>query len=152
MRFSYVVQRSSPAIAHIFPNQSTQQPLIKIVIGYQERKHKLLALIDSGADLCLFPRDVAEILGIDVPSGEKAIITGIGGNRLPFYFHEIEMLFDQYHVTTKAGFSTSSIGASGLLGQRGFFDHFVVSFDHTNGFIDIKKPNLFYRLTAGLRS
>lgn len=110
----------------------------------------MLALVDSGADACLFPRDVADILGISVGEGRRADLTGIGGNRIPFFFHEVEILFGQYQIRTQVGFAKGSIGATGLLGQKGFFDQFTVSFHLKNGFFEVRKPNLLDQLKSKL--
>ena len=141
-----------PDYARIFSGKPLYLPLLTIVVRHQEKKRKLLALVDSGADACLFPRDVAEILGIDVEAGRRANLTGIGGNRIPFFFHEIEILFDRYQVRTQAGFAKGSIGATGLLGQEGFFDQFTISFNLQNGLFEVRKPNLLDRLASKLPS
>ena len=107
-------------------------------------------MVDSGADACLFPPDVAEILEIDVKSGERADFVGIGSTKTTFYFHEVEILLGNYHVKTKVGFSTSAIGAGGVLGQQGFFENFVVAFDHKNCCVEIKKPSFLHDLAAKL--
>ena len=113
----------------------------------------MFALADSGADACLFPKGVADILGIDVQSGEKLDFTGIGGTRTSFFFHEVEILLGRYQIRTKVGFSTfQNIGAGGILGQRRFFDRFVVSFDHKNRFLEVKEHNFLYDLTSKMTS
>lgn len=140
-----------PQIAKIFPeNKLTFRPVITIALQYQNAKEKFSALVDSGADACLFPKDTAEMLNIDVKSGQRAFFTGIGGGQVPFYFHEVNMFIGEYQVKSKVGFSTSTIGTSGILGQQGFFDNFLVSFDCRNKFLEIKKPTLITGLSSKL--
>ena len=144
---------TSPDYLRVFPNrQRVIQPLIKVVLRYQQRKHRIFALVDSGADFCLFPKDVADILGIQVRTGDSFLVTGIGGGRIPFFFHDIEILLDKHCIKTKVGFAASSIGTAGLLGQQGFFEHFVVTFDYTNNYVELKKPGLIHNLAAKLSS
>ena len=140
----------SPAFSKVFPHtQSIYKPLITAVLRHGEKKQKLFALVDSGADACLFPKGVGDQLGLDIRSGHRVDFTGLGGNKSSFYFHEIEILFGHYQIKTKAGFSTSyDIGVGGILGQLGFFEEFVVSFDHKNKFVEIKKPGLLDNLTS----
>lgn len=89
------------------------------------------------------------MLGIDVRSGERMDFTGIGGMSTPFYFHELEILMGPYQVKTRVGFSTSlNIGTGGILGQHGFFDNFVISFDRKNRFMEIKKHGLINDLAS----
>lgn len=98
-----------PAVLKIFPeNRLTFRPVITIALQYLNSKEKFSALVDSGADACLFPRDVAEILGIDIKAGARAFFTGIGGGQIPFYFHQIDLFLGKYRVQSKIGFSTSS--------------------------------------------
>ena len=148
MRIPYIVQPASPALTKIFSKKELFKPLITVVLRKGGKKRKLFALVDSGADACLFPPDVAEILEIDVKSGERADFVGIGSTKTTFYFHEVEILLGDYHVKTKVGFSTSTIGAGGVLGQQGFFENFVVSFDHKNCYVEIKKPGFLNGLTS----
>ena len=56
----------------------------------------------------------------------------------------MKIYLGRYQYKTKVGFSTShDIGASGILGQKGFFDNFVVSFHHKDNFIEIKKSGSY---------
>lgn len=144
MRIPYLEKPASPGFSKIFPQvKSVYKPLITIVLRNQEKKQKLFALVDSGADAYLFPKGVADQLGIDAKSGVRMDFTGLGGSRSPYFFHEVEILFGDYRIQTRVGFSTSyDIGAGGILGQQGFFDQFVISFNHRNKFIEIKKPNI----------
>ena len=142
-----------PAVIKVFPqNKLTFRPVITVALQYQNTKQKFSALVDSGADACLFPRDVAEVMNIDIKSGARAFFTGIGGGQIPFYFHEVDLFVGEYQVRTMAGFSTSTIGTTGLLGQQGFFDHFIISFDYKNKFIEIKKHSLIQDLAAKIIS
>ena len=152
MKFPYFVKQPPPDLVRQIPTlRPILKPLIRVALRYKGKKHTLLALIDSGADACLFPRDVADLLGIDVRAGKRQNFTGIGDNNVvPFYFHEVEILIDKYQIKTEAGFSTKSIGESGNLGQRGFFDQFTIVFDRPNKVIEIKKPGLFQALSARL--
>jgi hypothetical protein len=46
------------------------------------------AYVDSGADVSLFTRGDAELLGINIYEGEPWELTGIGGAVIPAYLHE----------------------------------------------------------------
>ena len=152
MRFPYIDKGfSHPDIQRVFPQaKNIFKPEIKIAVRYGDVKRKLYALVDSGADSCLFPRDVADILGIDVRNGHKIFYTGIGGSQTLFYFHEVEIFVGKYKFKTMAGFANAGIGTSALLGQRGFFENFRVSFDNKNRFIEIKKSNLIQAIASKL--
>ena len=140
-----------PAIVKVFPeNRLIFRPIITIALQYQNTKEKFSALVDSGADACLFPKDVAEVLGIDIKLGPRTFFTGIAGGQIPFYFHEVDLFVGEHQIKSKMGFSTSSIGTTGILGHQGFFDQFVIAFDTKNKFVEIKKHGLIEGLTAKL--
>jgi hypothetical protein len=150
VKIPYLEKPLSPGFKQIFPEaENVLKPLIPIVVRYREKKEKVFALVDSGADACLFPAGVAERLGIDVRAGARHDFVGISASRTPFFFHEVEILFGKYQQKTKVGFSASqNIGAGGILGQQGFFNHFVISFDHKNKFLEIKKPTWITELSS----
>jgi len=143
MHIPYVKEGASTDTLKVFPDvQGIYRPKVRIAVEYKGVKHKLFALIDSGADSCLFPRDIAEILDIDIRKGPSIMYTGVGGQRVPFYFHEVKIFFDQYSFKTMAGFAYAGIGTGGILGQRGFFENFAVKFDYKHLVVEIKEPGL----------
>lgn len=140
MKVPYVKKPSGADFSQTFGTPDTLKPLIPIVLRVGDIKQRVFCLIDSGADACLFPRDIGELLGLDVEKGKRINIFGIGNDPVPFFFHDIEILFDKYCIKTKAGFSLyRHIGVAGILGQHGFFDRFIISFNYQNNLIEIQK-------------
>ncbi|OGW76716.1 MAG: hypothetical protein A3J52_03605 [Omnitrophica bacterium RIFCSPHIGHO2_02_FULL_49_9] len=146
MKVPYLVKPASLDFSQVFTSQ-VLKPQITIVLKYGEKKQKLFALIDSGADACLFPKGIADILGVKIKEGQRIDFSGIGGTKTPFYFHEVDILFGEYQVKSKVGFSTQeNIGVSGILGQQGFFEHFIVSYHHKDRYVEIKKSDFIQGL------
>jgi hypothetical protein len=87
------------------------------------------ALIDSGAGDTIFLADIGRSIGIKVEKGVKSVVTGIvPGAHLDVYFHDVGLYVGAGIVRIRAGFADGlSIGA--ILGRRGFFEHFIVTFD-----------------------
>ena len=154
MRVPYVLKGPAHGdIVRVFPDAPDNfKPEIKIAIRHKDNKLKCFALIDSGADSCLFPKGMADALGINLRSGSRITLVGIGKQNVHFYFHEIEIFVGKYKFKTMAGFADGEIGTSALLGQRGFFENFVVSFDRKNRFIEIRKSNIIDSLVSNLFS
>ena len=75
MKVPYLVKPASVDFSQVFTSQ-VLKPQITIVLKYGEKKQKLFALIDSGADACLFPKGIADILGIKIKEGKKLIFQG----------------------------------------------------------------------------
>lgn len=115
------------------------RPVIPIVIKYKGKEVIYEALVDSGADGNIFPAQIADVLDIDVKSGEKKEIWGVTGVGEDYYVHSVELIVGGWSYDVKVGFlpNIARLGY-GILGQRGFFDIFVVKFDFLKGEIELR--------------
>ena len=85
------------------------------------------ALVDSGADGCLFPASYGMKLGLKVFTGRHYTFGGAGNTHLQdAYFFDIEIMVQNFaSYLIPVGFTTAlERPGIGLLGQNGFFDHF----------------------------
>lgn len=116
------------------------RPVIPVALLFGDKTIQYEALVDSGADLSIFPADIGELIGLDVYNGQKASVAGITGNLQPYYLHKIKISIGGWEEEIVAGFSSNipSIGY-GVLGQKGFFDSFVVKFDYRKQEIELKE-------------
>ncbi len=119
MKFSY--KKYGPGVL---------RPVIPIEIVYKNRSVPYEVLVDSGADSCIFDAQICEILGVDVTSGEKSFVGGITGVAKSYYIHEVSIKVGGWLHKIRAGFlpGIARLGY-GVVGQKGFFDLFVVKFD-----------------------
>lgn len=138
MTFPYLkVPLSKPSV---YFGRTILKPIIpiKIIIGGQEIKYA--ALIDSGADFCIFDGEIGEYLGLSVERGQKEIFGGIqerGGARA--FIHAVTINIGGWNYKTTVGFSYDiAKHGFGILGQKGFFDIFVVKFDLVKEEIELK--------------
>ena len=96
------------------------------------------ALIDSGADRCLFNIEIAEKLGLDLVEAPEELFSGIEGGSLKVKLHKVKIqivgMGEEIEVT--AGFVKSS-GVTAILGQDGFFDNFRIKFERDHGIVEI---------------
>lgn len=102
--------------------------------------------MDSGASGCLFPGMLGIALGLEVHKGPTQQITGLGHKEITAHFHNITLKLGNIEWKVYAGFSFDYLGATGLLGQRGFFDNFRVIFDRSAECIIIKKRTIIQQL------
>ena len=89
----------------------------------------VFALVDSGAAETLLQRQIGEELGIDIESGEKVEFQGVGGVTAG-YRHTVMLRLSgerKEHEITCA--FTPLPGVSALLGVRGFFENYKVTFE-----------------------
>ncbi|MDB5274975.1 MAG: hypothetical protein JWO58_3342 [Chitinophagaceae bacterium] len=103
-------------------------------IGYE-------VLVDSGADLCIFSAEIGELLGIKIKNGEPKEVFGVGGKASIYYVHTVEIIVGGWPKEILAGFMPDVAGRImpyGVVGQRGFFEHFVVKFDLKKEEVELK--------------
>ena len=95
----------------------------------------LWALIDSGADFCVFPRWVADELELPWSKGRYRPVSALGQDQIPAYEHtvSIELLcYPRHELQTKVRFLAHGLPFA-LLGQKGFFENLLITFDHQLG-------------------
>ncbi|MEX2007591.1 MAG: aspartyl protease family protein [Candidatus Levyibacteriota bacterium] len=116
------------------------RPVIPIEIISGDNSVFYEVLVDSGADSNIFSSEISNILGINLAKGDKGEVAGITGESKPFYFHYLDIKVGGNLVrNVKIGF-LKDIGkyAYGVVGQKGFFDIFVVKFDLLKKEIELK--------------
>ncbi|HZP77955.1 MAG TPA: aspartyl protease family protein [Pseudolabrys sp.] len=119
-----------------------ERPIIPIVVRNpaSEQSVRYLALVDSGADECIFAGEIGELVGLNILGGQQRIVSGVvAGERRPYYVHHIEIEVGGWRRRTAAGFMPDlAPNGHGLLGQRGFFDLFsFVKFEQPSGIIEL---------------
>lgn len=138
LKYDYRKFPSEPSEA--FPRRrSATRPVIPITLINDDQRIGYLAVIDSGADVCLFHAQLGKQIGLDIKSGKKLIITGLTKKPITSYFHNIKIEIGGYQFDCYSGFS-SEIGnlPYGLLGQQGFFNLFCVQMDFNKERIELK--------------
>jgi hypothetical protein len=122
-----------------FPDRhSVLRPIIDIAIIYKDQRIRVGALVDSGADWCLFPVSIGEQLKIPVDQGKKMPFRGATATGMA-YFHEVTLEIRGWGYNCIVGFSSDLDVMGGILGQYGFFDHYEVNFNLKKELIEIKK-------------
>lgn len=141
--FKYDYRKFPAEPSKAFPRRfSAIRPVIPIRLIRGEKEVRYLAIIDSGADLCIFHAEIGELIGIAVESGKLLQFSGISGQQLAAYFHNIKVEVGGYEFDCYAGFSRDLGNLPyGLLGQLGFFNLFDVLFDYNKERIELKLKN-----------
>ena len=118
------------------------RPVIPVTLCRGSKKVKYEVLIDSGADFCLFHAEIGELLGIDVTKGKAKEVFGVGCKASLYYIHKITIEVGGWPFTIEAGFMPDVSGRAivhGLVGQKGFFEHFKITFDKNREKIELKQ-------------
>lgn len=126
MNFSYL--KITPEIT---------RPIIPIMIKSATMVIFYYGLIDSGADYCIFSLEIANKLGLTLSDKNKVQFIGVGREKVKGFWKEIEMKIGDKTYVTKAIFAEISEFGHGVLGQKGFFDHFDVKLSYKKQLVDI---------------
>ncbi len=133
MRFNYkVVPLAEPHPA--FPNDtSVWMPVMSIKIDnpatHSPPTKRFEVIVDSGAPDCFFHADVGRAIGLKIESGVQGDLGGIvKGANIKVYYHDIGLYVGADRIRVRAGFS-DAVSVGGILGRRGFFENFIITFD-----------------------
>jgi hypothetical protein len=120
------------------------RPFVKLVLRNGGREEACSALVDSGADYCLFPTRLIENLELSPADVLRRSETeGYGseqGSKTQFWNLAIS-IEEKISFTAAVGFSESQNQREwGVLGRNGFFDQFLqVCFHDT--YLSVKTPD-----------
>ena len=121
------MKKKTPSIPVLFKGQS--------LTGFQ-----VVALVDSGADLSVIPRGLAEVLNVDL-TGPKQDSFGFGG-KIVCIESKVSLTLIQNHekVVLEIPILVSpDDNCPPILGRTGFFDSFKITFDNQNHHLTLKK-------------
>lgn len=113
------------------------RPIIPVSLRHKGKSIYYEALIDTGADFCIFPIELANNLGIDIKKHRIIYFSGVGGDPIKGFIVEVILGIGEIDLLTKIVFSEA--GITRVLGQRGFFDHFDVKLSYKNQSIEIQQ-------------
>jgi hypothetical protein len=120
----------------------TIRPIITIKVSHNGQAIRQEALVDSGADICLFDAEIGELLGIPITSGREARLVGATSETAqPYYLHPVTINVGGWDHAIEAGFVPNFKPAFGIVGQVGFFSLFVVKFDYQKEEVEIRRKD-----------
>jgi len=96
-------------------------------------KHRFI--VDSGADISMMPKRIADEMGIDWGKGEKTEMRGIAQKEecnVCGRIHEINVIIPDIELEIQIPVCFVKGNSPFLLGREGFFDYFRVTFEKVN--------------------
>ncbi len=110
----------------------TWKPALTVFISHGgKRSAPLESIADTGAEHCVFDAEIADGLGIPVRKGQQVAFSGIArGAETIGYLHAVTLTVAAQSYEAPIVFAYG-LSITGILGQIGFFDHFIVTFDWT---------------------
>lgn len=98
------------------------------------------ALVDTGADVSLFPHSVADRLGLDLSQLPDVTVFAAIGGQCHYHLHEVELELRRAPGVFRWKGSVGFVGREmsyAILGTRGFFQHFDLNYSNSRQTIDI---------------
>ncbi len=121
--------------------QKIHRPLVALHVHSSGRTTLTDALIDTGADVSIFPKFVADRLRIDLTNlPEIAVNTPLGGTgtyRLCFVELELRRSGEVLRWKTSVGFTEHEMSYA-FLGTKGFFEFFDLTYSARRQTIEIQ--------------
>ena len=119
----------------------SKTPSIPITLIGTSTRFDSIALIDSGADISAIPKDIAELLGINI-NKEITQAFGIGG-KVDSVESKMNIIVEKGHEHYPLELPVKIILGEYdfpiLLGREGFFDNFIISFYQEDKKVSLKK-------------
>src|SRR5262245_38546792 len=84
-----------------------ERPIIPIIVRNPATGQSIryLALVDSGADECIFAGEIGDLIGLDVTAGRRKTLSGVvAGQTRPYYVHSVEIEVDRSRRPVAVGF------------------------------------------------
>ena len=131
-----------PPTAAFATGRSARRPVIPLTVVNGQNRFSCYALVDSGADHCVFPRSFMQPLGLDPLTAPVEMTSGVGSTNVPTHFSNVVIdLQGVIQIPVYAGFTTGmdQLGF-GLLGQAGFFEALKITFDFANKIYYLETP------------
>ncbi|MGA8035362.1 MAG: hypothetical protein WA823_15415 [Candidatus Acidiferrales bacterium] len=133
-RYSATPSASSPATKFIDP------PVVLTTLVVAGRKASCHAVVDSGADCCLFPSLLLRKLELKSAALPLESSSGVGASNKPTHYADVSVELHGVGVFPARAEFTEGLNdwGVGLLGHLDFFERFRVSFDFSGGYFNIE--------------
>lgn len=135
MKFKY---RKTSLTSPFSKSKILVRPIIPISLKSREGSLRYEALIDSGADFSIFPVEIAKKLGVNFKKAKKIYFSSATGDLVQGIFSKIKLDIGEEAFETSIVFADLA-EQTGILGQYGFFDKFIIKFDLQNEDIELKE-------------
>lgn len=115
-----------------------KRPIIPVIIKSTTMIIFYYGLIDSGADYCIFSLEIVDKLGLKFSNRNKAQFIGVGEEEIKGFWGDVDIRIGDITYPIRVIFAEISDFGHGILGQKGFFDHFDVKLSYQKLLIEIE--------------
>lgn len=137
IKFPYLLQNDIDLSGKIVGRTVRPYISIRLSLHHSNPTNPVDALVDSGSDRNLFPKQWGDILGINFKKIKQKEIFGIGKKSIIAYPSKINIWVNKKKYETEADFTPEE--QTPILGRLGFFNLFKeVAFDEKIGCVYIE--------------
>jgi len=133
MNFTYTKYEVEPSPTN--PSGIVYRPEILLRVVGLTSDALLMALIDTGADECVLPLSLAEIIGVVLDESQTVLAAGVGGHTLELMPADAEFELDsgseRHRWPIRVGFAQfeNPEDECAILGNVGALEYFTATFD-----------------------
>jgi len=114
------------------------EPTLELFLKTKENYKRVSFLLDSGAVVSSLPREMAGEMGQNLALLKRTVFSGFG-NQTSFAYHsDMNLKIGETDVTLPVVF-TESENTQPLLGRKGFFDNYSITFNHVLQTVEIRQ-------------
>jgi len=117
-----------------------RRPIVPITLQGTKTKLDVLGFLDTGSDISIIPREIAEVLGIEfIEEGE---VIGITGNKMKVSRGKLNIIFGKERQEYQFDIPVlipEKEGGQVIIGRFGFFEQFRITFSEVEKRITFKK-------------
>jgi hypothetical protein len=127
-------------------------PLLQVLVRHDLNMRPLLALVDSGAQDCIFPASTGKVLGVDVPSGKQHKFLSFNLQETSGFVHRVHLQVPGFPhwIDVDAVFVESEVMP--ILGESDFFESYQIVFERFRRQFEINtKADAIIRSRRGRR-
>jgi hypothetical protein len=118
-----------------------QLPIVSVHITRNKVSLPLWGLVDSGADVTLLNASFAKLFNVDLKKGKRIPLVGVmEGPEFSAYLHQVNLAVKGVgSADTLIAFTdVEKYPDLVILGRRGFFEHFIITFEEYKKQIEIR--------------
>lgn len=133
MKFAY--RKYEVDVSRTIPDGLLHRPTVPIRLIGSGGSIVVRGLLDTGADETIFPRSIAEMLGVELEEAEAVPVAGIGGHPVMAVLGTVDMEVgkgkQRVRWRQQVRFATFARAddEEAILGHAGFLDFFTATFD-----------------------
>lgn len=117
----------------LFYDNEEDSVSIETKVKYVDEEISFVAKIDTGASLCIFKREIAEKLGVEVENTEiTQRVRNANGNIFKVFGHFVTIEIADFEFECLVYFAENFVAAN-VFGKRGFLDKFRIAIDDNEG-------------------